>query len=152
VIFSVLRKDGGEAVRNDKKAAFKREMTASRAAFRASEYAVAFGRLERAHVLGQRWFTTHLSSHWWMLRVALKRRDRRELFGQVQRLIAVVPGYGLGWVPKGNTGGANVHPLKPMAIPDDLRADLGRYSVTLDVAGRVLFWMILATGVWLILS
>jgi len=133
-------------VPNRKKAPFRREMTIGRTSFHQRDFDAAFHHFERAHILGQRWLLTHLSSHWWMLRVALARLDGREIRGQLSRLLAVFPGYAFGWVPKGNTGGANVHPLKPMAIPEDLRADLGRYSVSLDVLGRLLFWAIVAAG------
>ena len=136
-------------MRRDKKAGFRRELTAGREAFRAGDLDEAFRRSERAHVLGQRWLATHLSSHWWMLRVALRRRDRREVRGQLRRLIATFPGYAFGWVPKGNTGGVNVHPLRPMPVPTDLRNDLGRYSVTLDVIGRILLWAGIAGLIWL---
>lgn len=136
-------------MRRYKKAGFCREMTAGREAFRSGDLDEAFRRLERAHILGQRWLATHLSSHWWMLRVALRRRDGREARGQLSRLLATFPGYVFGWVPKGNTGGANVHPLRPMQVPDDLRGDLGRYSVTLDVIGRFLLWATVAAAVWL---
>ena len=76
--------------------------------------------------------------------LTIKRWDGREIRGQLSRMVAVFPGYAFGWVPKGNTGGANVHPLKPMAIPDDLKSDLGRYSVTLDVLGRLILWTLVA--------
>ncbi|NNU17064.1 DUF3703 domain-containing protein [Parvularcula sp. ZS-1/3] len=131
-------------MRKFKKDAFRREMAAGRAAFGSGDLDRSFHHFERAHILGQRWLLTHLSSHWWMLRVALKRRDGREIRGQLSRMMAVFPGYAFGWVPKGNTGGANVHPLKPMAIPDDLKSDLGRYSVTLDVLGRLPFLALVA--------
>lgn len=132
----------------DKKAAFRREMRYARNAIRDGDLDTAFRQLERAHVLGQRWLAPHLSSHWWMLCVALRRRDGREIRGQIQRLLATFPGYAFGWVPKGNTGGANVHPLKPMPVPEDLRAKIGPYSVTLDVLGRLLVWGTVIMIIW----
>lgn len=131
-------------MRRGKKSAFRREMDAGRSAFWQGDLTEAFRHLERAHILGQRWLDTHLSSHWWMLRVAIRRRDGREVRGQLRRLVATFPGYAFGWVPKGNTGGADVNPLKSMPIPEDLQIDLGRYSVTLDVLKRLLFWSLIA--------
>lgn len=96
----------------------------------------AFAHLERAHILGQRYFLTHMHTHLRMLRLARRRRDRREVRGQVLRLIAVTPGYLSGWVPKGNPGGANVSALKPMPYPDDLAPLLTNYSVWRDVGVR----------------
>lgn len=67
----------------------------------------------------------------------------REIVGQVMRLLATVPGFVFGWIPKGNTGGANVSALKPMAPPEDLR-HLVDFSVGRDVGLRVLILLALA--------
>jgi hypothetical protein len=56
-----------------------------------------------------------------MLAVALRRRDRRELIGQLFRIIVAAPGSITGKYPAGNTGGADVSAFAPMPIPDDLR-------------------------------
>ncbi|WP_425062077.1 DUF3703 domain-containing protein [Pyruvatibacter mobilis] len=109
----------------------------------------AFRLLERAHILGQRYFTTHFITHWWMLKVGIRKTDWREIRGQVLRMIAVIPGYLFGWVPKGNTGGADVSALKPMPIPDDLTTLLNDYNVWTDVLLRVLIWAAIAVFVWI---
>lgn len=127
-------------MRRDLEAAFDEEMRRAKEAFTAQSWDVSFAHLERAHILGQRYFVTHILTHWWMLRVALAKTDWREMRGQVMRMAAVVPGYLFGWVPKGNTGGANVSALKPMPIPDDLAPLLKDYRVWADVAGRLFFW------------
>ncbi len=57
-------------------------------------------------------------------RPALRRRDRKEIVGQVVRLVLAGPGSLNGKYPVGNTGGANVSAFAPMPIPDDLRAVL----------------------------
>ena len=54
-----------------------------------------------------------------MFRVGLRSRDFREVRGQVLRMVAALL-FSRIWVPEGNTGGANVSPLKPMPIPADL--------------------------------
>ena len=45
--------------------------------------------------------------------------------GQLLRILAAAF-FSRIWVPIGNTGGANVPAMKPMHIPADLRAILGR--------------------------
>lgn len=100
--------------------AYEIEMKAMRIAYKISDMKVAFQHLERAHILGQRHFNTHLSTHWWMLKIGIARHDLKEIFGQILRILAVFPASIFGWVPVGNTGGANVSALKPMKIPDDL--------------------------------
>ena len=61
-------------------------------------------------------------------------------------------GYLLGWVPKGNTGGANVSALKPMPLPSDLSELLQDFHVWLDVFRRVVIWVLLAVCVSAALS
>lgn len=80
----------------------------------------AFYHLERAHVLGQSFTIPHTRTHWWMLKVGFKKRHVREVIGQITRIIASLL-FSKIWVPLGNTGGANVNPLKPMPIPVDLQ-------------------------------
>lgn len=129
---------------------FMHEMATAQACFGDSDFVQAFRHFERAHILGQRYFWPHMISHWWMFRVGLKRSDTREIAGQLVRMMAVVPGYIFGWVPKGNTGGADVSPIKPMPIPDDLAEFLADYKVMQDVAGRlVIIVAVLATTFFL---
>jgi hypothetical protein len=82
----------------------------------------AFHHLERAHVLGQRDTHWHVKIHQEMLRLGVKRGDRRETVGQVVRIVGAATKTPLGLYPSGNTGGANVPPLRPMPIPADLQA------------------------------
>lgn len=124
--------------------AFCREMADAREAYAAARYATAFLHLERAHILGQRHFIRHWITHWWMLKVGLRRRDRREIVGQILRLVAVVPGFVFGWVPKGNTGGANVSAVRPMGMPADLVDILGPYSIWRDVLQRLFLFALVA--------
>ena len=74
----------------------------------------------RAHIVGQRSTRLHVRAHVAMLRVARRRGDRRELGGQLGRIIAAALFSRIG-VPEGNTGGANVSALKRMPVPDDLK-------------------------------
>lgn len=100
----------------------------------------AFAQLERAHILGQRHLLPHVVTHLRMLRIGWKRRDAREMVGQVVRLIATVPGWLTGWVPKGNPGGANVSALKPVPLAPDLQVLLADFVVWRDVARRVVVY------------
>ncbi|MFN5778892.1 MAG: DUF3703 domain-containing protein, partial [Novosphingobium sp.] len=42
----------------------------------------------------------------------------------------------VGWLPKGNPGGANISPVKPVPLQDDLATELADYNVWADVAQR----------------
>lgn len=101
--------------------AFAAEIAAARAAFHRGELDNAFYHLERSHILGQRHTGRHVLVHGWMLRVGVRRRDAREVFGQLLRIVAALA-FSRIWVPLGNTGGANVSAFRPMPIPDDLRS------------------------------
>ena len=108
-------------------------------AWREDRLSDAFDHAERAHILGQRYLIPHAQTHWWMLRIGWRRRDGREVTGQLLRIIAVFPGFVTGWIPKGNTGGANVSALRPMPVPDDLKS-LVDFSVGKDVLQRGLLF------------
>lgn len=90
----------------------------------AGDAAGAFRHLERAHVLGQASTFQHTRVHWLMLKHGIRERDNKEVAGQILRIGGAATKTPLGIYPKGNTGGANVNPLKPMPIPDDLAAIL----------------------------
>ncbi len=132
------------------KQAYAQEMAQARNAYRTDELGLCFSHLERAHILGQRFFWRHVISHWWMLKVGVRRGQPGEIRGQVFRLIATIPGYLFGWVPKGNTGGANVSPVKPMPLPADLAPLLEDYRVGRDVARRLIYWALIlaAAAIW----
>ena len=56
-----------------------------------------------------------------MLKVGWRCGDAREIRGQILRIAGSLVLSRI-WVPLGNTGGADVSPIQPMAIPDDLKA------------------------------
>lgn len=105
-----------EAIRN----AFKQEITSAVLAEKERDLARAWRHLERAHVLSQAYAWDHLCVHARMFFFAWRRRDVRELLGQLPRLLLAAPGSWTGRAPRGNTGGANVGIFTPMAIPPDL--------------------------------
>ena len=85
------------------------------------QYGNAWYHLERSHIIGQSYPVEHTYSHWLMLKFGFRQKDTKEVFGQIIRLLVG------GWksfidhVPLGNTGGANVPPLKKMPIPNDIK-------------------------------
>lgn len=88
----------------------------------------AFRHLERAHVLGQAVTVEHTRVHWLMLKIGWKKRDWREIFGQLFRIVGASTKTPFGIYPTGNTGGANVSPFRPMPIPENLQKILNRQS------------------------
>lgn len=105
------------------RSAYNSELTAAEAATYRGEFARAFGHLARAHILSQRFTWQHVRVHWRMLKLGAATADWREVRGQLTRIIAATF-FSRIWVPVGNTGRANVSAMKPMTIPDDLRAIL----------------------------
>ena len=92
-----------------------------------NDFLTAWNHLERAHILGQAWPIEHSSTHWKMLCFAFRRKNGKEMVGQLPRLLIGGVKSFLGEIPIGNTGGSNVSPIKPMKIPDDLRKTLDKY-------------------------
>lgn len=80
----------------------------------------AFTHLERAHVLGQASTAHHVRVHWRMFLWGLQQRDAKECLGQLFRIVGAATKTVFGLIPDGNTGGANVSPFKPMAVPTEL--------------------------------
>lgn len=105
--------------------AYDTELRAARAARLAGRVEAAFHHLERAHILSQRHTRQHVYVHWLMLRLGVSTGAWREVIGQATRVLAAAV-FSRIWVPVGNTGRADVSAMKPMPIPDDLRAVLGQ--------------------------
>lgn len=102
-------------------AAFAAEMRSVDHAFARDDLVSAFMHLERAHVLGQWHVGPHVLAHLGMLRIGWRRRDLREIVGQLLRIPGGAIGSAMGRVPRGNTGGARVSAFRKMPIPPDLR-------------------------------
>jgi hypothetical protein len=100
------------------------ERAAARQARAGGDTTAEWHHLERAHILSQPLAVAHVRTHLAMLGYGLRHRDRREVTGQIVRLLVAGPGSALGRYPSGNTGGANVSAVTPMAIPADLQAVL----------------------------
>lgn len=101
--------------------AWSDEREAAGAARRRGDLAGEWKHLERAHILSQPMVVPHVRTHVSMLGAGLRRHDRREVVGQLLRLVVAGPGSLTGRYPVGNTGGADVSALAPMPIPEDLR-------------------------------
>ena len=86
----------------------------------------AFRHLERAHVLGQAITYEHTRVHILMLKIGWKRRDWREVFGQIFRIVGAATKTPFGIIPTGNTGGANVSPFKRMPVSTELQTILNQ--------------------------
>jgi len=88
----------------------------------------AWRQLERAHIIGQSWPKEHSYIHWLMLKFGFKIKSRKEIAGQIPRLVFGGVKSFVGKIPVGNTGGANVRPLQPMEIPEDLQKMIKPYK------------------------
>ena len=81
----------------------------------------AWCHLERAHIIAQKYPCEHTSVHWKMLQFGIKIKSSKEVIGQIPRLLVGGVKSFVGHIPVGNTGGANVPPLKTMEIPEDIQ-------------------------------
>ena len=126
------------------KQAYQAAFSQAKNCYRQQAWSEAFGHLERAHVLGQRDLIAHYATHWWMFKCGWRQGSVKEVLGQLLRLLAVLPGFLSGWVPLGNTGGANVSAIKPMPLPDDIKALLPSNPIRRDIAIRLLVLVVAA--------
>lgn len=101
--------------------AFNAEMTAAIGLYQAEDFAEAFRHLEIAHVLGQQYVRPHVYTHYWMLKVGVKRRSMAEVVGQLIRILLGAAGSAVGIVPVGNTGGTNISMFKRLPIDPGIR-------------------------------
>lgn len=99
---------------------YKKELENAASTFEKKHLQQSWRHLERAHILGQPYPLEHTLVHWEMLLFGIKTKNTREIIGQIPRLIFGGIKSFVGKIPIGNTGGANVPPLQPMEIPEDL--------------------------------
>jgi hypothetical protein len=86
-----------------------------------NDFRTSWYHLERAHILGQPYPYHHTLVHWKMLLFGIKIKNFKEIVGQIPRLLVGGVKSFVGEIPVGNTGGANVPPLRCMEIPNDLK-------------------------------
>lgn len=108
-------------ISNQLKVAYNEELKYYRHHLLNKQYDNAWYHLERSHIIGQSYPIEHTYSHWLMLQFGLMQKNTKEIFGQLLRL--AVGGWKsfINHVPVGNTGGADVPPLKRMPIPNDIK-------------------------------
>lgn len=106
---------------------YERELFQYRKFLEKGELQPAWRQLERAHILGQPWAVEHTEIHWMMLGFGFRIKNGREIVGQIPRLLVGGVKSFVGKIPVGNTGGANVPPLMPMEIPQDLQEIMRPY-------------------------
>jgi len=107
---------------------YREELQQAKKTFAEKHYQQSWQHLERAHILAQPYPFEHTAVHWKMLRFGIKLKNRKEITGQLPRLLVGGVKSFVGKIPVGNTGGANVPPLKPMEIPGDLLEIINDHS------------------------
>ena len=110
------------------KAHYRRELEIYKSEIFKGNFQLAWRQLERAHIIGQTWFVQHTHVHWLMLKFGITIKNKKEILGQLPRLLVGGVKSFVGKIPTGNTGGANVPPLRKMEIPEDLKKMIGPYK------------------------
>ena len=100
---------------------YKAELNKYRTEYSNRDLKKAWNHLERAHIIGQKYPYAHTFVHWKMLQFGIKIKNRKETMGQIPRLIFGGVKSFVGKIPLGNPGGANVPPLKPFPIENELK-------------------------------
>lgn len=107
---------------------YRKELVNYRSEMAKANLQLAWRHLERAHIIGQSWFVQHTHAHWLMLRFGIKIKNRKEILGQLPRLLLGGVKSFVGKIPTGNTGGVNVPPLRVMEIPEELKNMMRPYK------------------------
>ncbi len=100
---------------------FNTELSSYRTELKKGNLEQAWLHLERAHIIGQKYPITHSLVHWKMLCFGIKIKSKKEIIGQIPRLLFGGVKSFVGKIPIGNPGGANVPPLKPFPIEKELQ-------------------------------
>ncbi len=108
---------------------YRAELTAYTSLLATGKLYEAWYHLERAHIIGQAYPLAHSFVHWKMLLYGIRIKSTREVLGQIPRLLVGGVKSFVGKIPAGNTGGANVPPLRPMPIHPDLIAIFDKAGV-----------------------
>jgi hypothetical protein len=110
------------------RADYLQELEIYKREIRKADFQRAWRQLERAHIIGQPWFVQHTHVHWLMLKFGIQIKNKKEILGQLPRLLVGGVKFFVGKIPTGNTGGANVPPLRKMEIPEDLKNMMRPYK------------------------
>lgn len=107
---------------------YRKELEIYRTEMSNANLQLAWRQLERLHIIGQPWFVQHTYAHWLMLRFGIKIKSKKEILGQLPRLLLGGIKSFVGKIPTGNTGGVNVPPLRVMEIPEELKNMIKPYK------------------------
>ena len=99
---------------------FDKELRAYYVALQENKLQQAWRHLEKAHVIGQAYPFQHSYVHWKMLQFGIKIKSLKEVTGQIPRLLIGGVKSFVGNIPVGNTGGANIPPLKSLTIDREI--------------------------------
>jgi len=110
---------------------FKQSLQDYAIALSRKEMAEAWYHLEKAHVIGQRYPYHHSLVHWKMLVFGCRIKSVKEVIGQIPRLLVGGVKSFVGTIPVGNTGGANVPPMRSMPIQQEIREIFEKAGVAL---------------------
>lgn len=102
-----------------RKQEFYNQIILYKKALKNNSFKVSFYHLENAHILGQKHLYRHTLSHVYMLIYGIKTKNLKEILGQITRILASLFFTNI-WVPKGNTGGSNISPIKPIPVRREL--------------------------------
>jgi hypothetical protein len=102
-------------VKQQRKKEFYNQLRLGKRVLKNKEVKASFYHFENAHVLGQSHLYRHTLSHYWLLFWGIKTKSVKEIIGQTSRIIPSLL-FTLIWVPKGNTGGSNISPMKILPI------------------------------------
>ena len=103
------------------RSAFNSEITQAKSLIASGDLGACFAHLERAHVIGQAYVMPHVTSHWLMFQVELRRQRFAAALGQVIRIVLGALGSAVGAVPTGNTGGTNISMFKRIPVEIELQ-------------------------------
>lgn len=106
---------------NSLKPFYESELNSYRLEYQNGDLTNAWHHLERAHIIGQKYPHAHTFVHWKMLQFGIKIKNKKEVIGQIPRLIFGGVKSFVGKIPVGNPGGANVPPLKPFPISKEIQ-------------------------------
>ncbi len=100
---------------------YQKELDDYQTQLHSGQLQLAWQHLERAHVIGQASPWHHSYAHWKMLQFGFKIKSPKEILGQIPRLLVGGVKSFVGKIPLGNTGGANVPPLRSLPITPDIK-------------------------------
>jgi hypothetical protein len=110
---------------------FESELLKYECALKDGSFQKAWGHLERSHIIGQAYPFQHSYVHWKMLLFGIRIKSTKEVLGQIPRLMVGGIKSFVGKIPVGNTGGANVPPLKSFPISAELKEIFKKAGVEL---------------------